>query len=49
MHYIYILNEKAIHYLGFQLYTHPLVLQHYAQAKRELLFGQFIVVGWVLW
>lgn len=48
---LYIAQRKAINNLGFQLHTHthPLVLQHFAQAKLNLLFGQFIVVRWVLW
>lgn len=47
MHCIYH-RERLSTTLAFS-YTHPLVLQHIAQAKWELLFGQFIVDGWVLW
>lgn len=38
---LYISQRKAIHNLGFQLYTPP----RFAQAKWNLLFGQFIVDG----
>lgn len=48
MQYIYN-RERLSSKLGFQLNTHPPVLQHVVQAKLNLLFGQFLVDGWVLW